>query len=88
MNIVESLTELLNSVHEHNLPEDDKPVLLVKEDTFFAIGRLLKQSEVNPYPTRIEGILRIEVITIHGTVEIVNKNELYRVSNVINRICE
>lgn len=90
MKLIDRLEDLLCAVHELTASADDKPVLLVDEATFLALGLEIRRNGQVPgmgFP-QSEGLLRMDIITNYGKVEIVNKNELYKISNVLNRICE
>jgi hypothetical protein len=91
MELVNTLRNLLAEVRKLTPSADDKPVLLLDQDTFFAVGHQLNQKRRFPNggsDVRTEGILEISLMTPYGEVRVINKQELARISNTLNRMCE
>lgn len=85
----ESKLEELCAVMRSEFNTSEPPVLFLDEKTYLGVGKEMMKRALNPNGSNPNPLLSITLVTHQGfNVKIFNKNELYRLTNVINRICE
>jgi len=84
---MDRLCDLMGLLAEHG--SDEKPCLFVSGKSYYSLVRELHKIERNPNGSSSDrNCFKIDYITPNGTITIYNKDELHRLTNVINRILE